>query len=485
MSQDKHPSTATGAIPLITPGADALASTTIENELGAKRVYTRPASQPGQQGKQEPSAKTKQRIPTGLWVLIAASFMIALGYGLVAPVLPSYARSFDVGVAATTMVVSALALTRLLFAPTSGQLISRYGERPIYTLGMLIVAISSFINAIAWDYWVLLASRAFAGIGSVMFTVSAMGLLVRLSPAHMRGRISGLYATAFMLGNILGPVLGGLLSPFGMRLPFVIYGVALIIAGAIVWFMMPSTAELERERDAMDGTEHAAAGTAETTEPKPVQESMTFKQAMTFGNYRSALVTSFANGWAIFGVQSSLIPLLAASLVLASDPNNIAGGTVLASTAMTAYALGNAITQSLSGSLSDKVGRRILLFIGLLMAAAVTALMGVVHIIWVFITAAVFLGVGAAVMGPSLQAAVSDVIGTQRDGGRVLAIYQMSADLGLILGPLFAGLVADAFGFMPAFMLCSAVLLLASLGWLPWVKPKFDPELAEEGYTGR
>ena len=476
MSQDKHPSTATGAIPIITPGADALASTTIENESGEKTVYSRPEPQNAQ-----PATKTKQRIPTGLWVLIAASFMIALGYGLVAPVLPSYARSFDVGVAATTMVVSALALTRLLFAPTSGQLISRYGERPIYTLGMLIVAISSFINAAAWDYWVLLASRAFAGIGSVMFTVSAMGLLVRLSPAHMRGRISGMYATAFMLGNILGPVLGGLLSPFGMRLPFVIYGVALLIAGAIVWFMMPSTAELERERDAMDGHEPAPA----SDEPKPAQESMTFKQAMTFSNYRSALVTSFANGWAIFGVQSSLIPLLAASLILASDPNNIAGGTVLASTAMTAYALGNAITQSLSGSLSDKVGRRILLFIGLLMAAAVTALMGTVHIVWVFITAAVFLGVGAAVMGPSLQAAVSDVIGTQRDGGRVLAIYQMSSDLGLILGPLFAGLVADAFGFMPAFMLCSAVLLLASLGWLPWVKPTFDPELAEEGYTGR
>ena len=130
--------------------------------------------------------------------------MIALGYGLVAPVLPSFARSFNVGVAATTIVVSALAAMRLVFAPGAGKLISRFGERPIYTCGMVIVAVSSFVNAAAWDYWVLLASRAFAGIGSVMFTVSAMGLLVRLAPSHMRGRVSGYYATAFLLGNIMG-----------------------------------------------------------------------------------------------------------------------------------------------------------------------------------------------------------------------------------------------------------------------------------------
>ena len=198
-------SAATGAIPIVSPGADAIASATIEDESGRRIQLTKADETEGA----PPETPAKTRIPTGLKVLIAASFMIALGYGLVAPVLPSFARSFNVGVAATTIVVSALAAMRLVFAPGAGKLISRFGERPIYTCGMVIVAVSSFVNAAAWDYWVLLASRAFAGIGSVMFTVSAMGLLVRLAPSHMRGRVSGYYATAFLLGNIMGPVVGG------------------------------------------------------------------------------------------------------------------------------------------------------------------------------------------------------------------------------------------------------------------------------------
>ena len=228
-------SAATGAIPIVSPGADAIASATIEDESGRRIQLTKADEAEGA----PPETPAKTRIPTGLKVLIAASFMIALGYGLVAPVLPSFARSFNVGVAATTIVVSALAAMRLVFAPGAGKLISRFGERPIYTCGMVIVAVSSFVNAVAWDYWVLLASRAFAGIGSVMFTVSAMGLLVRLAPSHMRGRVSGYYATAFLLGNIMGPVVGGALSGLEMRLPFALYGCSLLIAGAIIWFMMP------------------------------------------------------------------------------------------------------------------------------------------------------------------------------------------------------------------------------------------------------
>ncbi len=96
-----HPSTTTGSLPIITPGADALGTATIEEETGRRIRFTR-------------TRETVQggKIPTGLKVLIAASFMIALGYGLVAPVLPSFARSFNVGVTATTIVVSALAAMR-------------------------------------------------------------------------------------------------------------------------------------------------------------------------------------------------------------------------------------------------------------------------------------------------------------------------------------------------------------------------------------
>ena len=488
-----HPSTTTGSLPIITPGADALGTATIEEETGRRIRFTR-------------TRETVQggKIPTGLKVLIAASFMIALGYGLVAPVLPSFARSFNVGVTATTIVVSALAAMRLAFAPSAGKLISRFGERPIYTCGMIIVAVSSFVNAAAWDYWVLLASRAFAGIGSVMFTVSAMGLLVRLAPSHMRGRVSGYYATAFLLGNIMGPVVGGALSGLGMRLPFALYGCSLLIAGAIVWFMMPPADQIDAEREAYSlptqhdtgskaspdtndasATDVPASGEESPRQKPPMPATMTVRQALKFTNYRSALFTNFTIGWAVLGIQSSLIPLLAAYLAAGGDASRAPEGTVLASTVMAVGSLANALTQTVSGRLSDNLGRRIMIFIGLLIAGTAISTIGISSAPWMLVALIVGMGAGAALITPSLQASVADVIGSKRDGAPVLATFQMHSDFGMILGPLLAGAVADTWGFTPAFMLCGGLLLAASLTWLPFRTPHWPRELADENYTGR
>ena len=68
----------------------------------------------------DPRTIDPNRVPTGLKVLIAASFMIAVGFGLVAPVLPNYAQNFNATVTMATMVVSALAITRLIFCAVGG-----------------------------------------------------------------------------------------------------------------------------------------------------------------------------------------------------------------------------------------------------------------------------------------------------------------------------------------------------------------------------
>ena len=127
-------------------------------------------------------AGSRPRLPPEIWVLVSASFVIALGYGIVAPVLPQFARSFGVGVTAASAVISAFALMRLLFAPAAGRLVQRSGERPVYLLGLLIVAFSTGACAFANGYWQLLVFRGLGGIGSTMFTVSALGLLIRISP---------------------------------------------------------------------------------------------------------------------------------------------------------------------------------------------------------------------------------------------------------------------------------------------------------------
>ena len=103
----------------------------------------------------QPSAK--EPLPREVWVLIAANVVVALGYGVVAPVLPQYARNFGVSISAATFVITAFALMRLCAAPPAGLLVQRLGERRVYVSGLLIVALSTGACAFAAD---LLAAAA-------------------------------------------------------------------------------------------------------------------------------------------------------------------------------------------------------------------------------------------------------------------------------------------------------------------------------------
>lgn len=381
---------------------------------------------------------TRLPIPGEIKVLVAAAFVIAIGFGLVAPVLPAYARSFDVGVAAASVVVSVFAFFRLLSAPAGGALVSRLGERPIYLAGLLIVAASSLSTAFAQSYWQLLVFRGLGGIGSTMFTVSAMALLVRLAPPTIRGRVSSAYASAFLIGGMVGPVVGGALASLGLRVPFVVYAVALVIAAVSVALRL-SGASLRPDPGA------------------PVNPPMPLREALAHPTYRATLASGFANGWSNFGVRVAVLPQFA---VAVHDETWVAG-IVLA-----VAAVGTALTLQVSGRLADQVGRRPLVIGGLVVTALGLGLIGLSGDLLVLMILSAVSGLGAGLVNPGQQASVADLVGSQRSGGTVLAAFQMAQDSGAIVGPILIGVVADVWGFGWAFALTGAVSLVAIGPWL-------------------
>lgn len=381
------------------------------------------------------------RLPREIWVLVGASFMIAIGFGLVAPTLPVFVRSFDVGITAASLVISVFALARLVFAPTSGWLVTRIGELRVFLAGLLIVAVSTAAMAFAGEYWHLLALRAFGGIGSTMFTISAVSLLLRLAPPEIRGRASGMWATGFLLGNIVGPLAGGGLVAISLRAPFLVYAATLVLVVLVSGVLLRG-----RVTDTV---------VVDVAAPPAIR----FRDALAEPAYRAALVANFGVGWAVFGARVALVPLLVVEAL--GQPEAWSG------IALAVFAAGNAATLVVSGRFADRYGRRPPMLLGLAVAAVGTAALGYVADPLLFLAVSLVAGLGSGMVNPPLQAAVGDVIGSRGRGGTVLAGFQMASDTGAILGPVLAGGLAELIGYGPAFALTGAVL---GVGWLFWLR---------------
>jgi MFS family permease len=397
--------------------------------------------------KAEPAEASTPKLPSEVWVLVVASFIIAIGFGIVAPVLPLYASSFGVGKTAVSFIVISFALVRLLFAPVSGVLVNRLGETHVYVVGILIVAVTTGACGFATSYWQLIVFRSLAGVGSTMFTVAAVGLLIRLTPPPMRGRASGLWATGFLLGNVAGPIVGAGLVGFSIRVPFIAYAVALIIAAMFVWLLLRRS-------------------TLAAVDANNVQPTIPVATAIRSRAYRAALTSGFANGAAVFGIRISLVPLFVVE-GLRSSP-------AIAGISLSVFAVGNAAVLMVSGKLSDSVGRKPMAIAGLAVSAVGTVCIGFSSDVPLFMAASLVAGVGAGLLNPPQNAVVADVIGAKAKGGPVLAAFQMVTDLGAITGPLLAGVLADQFSYQTAFLMTSALFVIALGVWL--VAPETLPK---------
>ena len=385
-------------------------------------------------------------LPREAFVMAAVSFCVALGFGIVGPAIPLFAREFGVGPTAAGAVVSAFALMRLVFGLAGGRLVDRIGERAALTVGLLVVAVSSGLAGLAASYPQLLVLRGVGGVGSAVFTIAAMSLVLRVAAAGQRGQAMSVYRGGFLLGGIVGPALGGAVLGWSLRAPFFLYAGTLLLAGLAAARLLPSGGR---------GGGAAAAGTGDGAPGTAVAapERTTLAQALASPAYRAALAGNFAVGFALLGIRSTLLPLL------------VVEGLGLAVGWVGAVFLVSSVVQTLlllpAGRYVDTAGRRpALIGGGLVSAAALVALAAAQGPVSLLLAMAAF-GAGSAFLGVAPGALVGDVV--EGRGGTAVAVFQMSSDLGSIVGPLLAGLLVATASFEAALLVSAAVIGLAGL----------------------
>jgi MFS family permease len=369
-------------------------------------------------------------LPREVLVLTAVAFAVAVGFGVVAPAIPVFARDFGVGRTAAGAVISAFAFMRLVSALASGRLVNRVGERVVLATGIGIVAVSSALAGLSQSYPQLLLLRGIGGVGSAMFTVSAISLLLRVTESDQRGRAMSMWQTGFLLGAIAGPAIGGPLTDISLRAPFFVYAGTLAVAGTIGMVFLTRTTLHERFVDDRP-EDHTSLGAA-----------------LRVSGYRAALTASLGNGWALFGIRSSLIPLFVTEGIGASGTWTGIGLLVSAATQ------GGALL--LVGNLTDRVGRRPGMIAGSALGTLSLGALAAHESLGVYVVAMGFFGIASAFLTVAPSAAVGDVVSGR--GGTVVAAFQMAADLGAVIGPLLAGWLADTYSFSAAWALSAGVM---------------------------
>ena len=372
-------------------------------------------------------------LPREVSILVAASFFVAVGFGIVLPAIPVFAKSFGVNNAAIGLMVSAFAITRFASGLISGTLVDKFGERAVFSSGVFMVALFTFLAGLSQSYEQLLFFRAAGGLGSSMFSVAAGSVIMRSVDDANRGRAQSVYQGSFLLGGIAGPAIGGLLSVISLRAPFFVYSGMLICSGTVAHFFLKGD-KIGKVHKSVDTSDHT-----------------TVREALTMKPYRIALVLAFIGSWVFFGLRASILPIF-----VTEELNS--------TTAVVGYGLAlSAVIQGLillrAGRYSDEKGRRAASIIG-----AQVVLLGVLLLtfsvnVWMYLLAMAVLGFGGAFISITPASIVGDVI--KGKGGKVIAIFQMAGDAGMMVGPIIIGAVSDLFSYRAAFGMSAAIFVIA------------------------
>ena len=180
---------------------------------------------------------------TPVFALKLATFVIALGYSLIIPVMPFYMKNLGAGGKELGWLTAIYALTQTLCAPFWGVLSDRIGRKPIISIGMLGYTISLLLFGLASSFWTLFIARALSGILSSATSVASLAYVGDSSTEDERSKNMGQLGAAMSIGVMLGPLFGGILAGYSLALPFFTGAGISFIAFLLIVTVLPESIE--------------------------------------------------------------------------------------------------------------------------------------------------------------------------------------------------------------------------------------------------
>jgi DHA1 family tetracycline resistance protein-like MFS transporter len=406
----------------------------------------------------EPAQSEKFLTPP-LIIIFVTVFIDLIGFGIVIPILPIYAETppfnatpFEIG-----MLFSIYSWMQFFFSPILGRLSDKYGRRPILFISILGSAVGYFVVGYASTLFLVFAGRIISGItgGNI---ATAQAYIADVTSKENRAKGMGLFGAAFGLGFILGPALAGILSKYGIHVPFYFAAALSLINATALYFVLPESIK--------PGLTHRIG-----EQKNRLLELLASLKEKDFGLINLIyflLITAFS-------IMTYAFVLYTASVFGYTAEQN---GYLFAFVGLVSI-IGQGV---IFHRLVDRLGEGMMTTVGCLMMAG-----GLIAIPFIgpeagrggltaLLIDAVFLSLGNAFASPALTSLVSK-LSHEHEQGKSLGILQSGASLARAIGPTIGGILlnnqfnqVDGQSIFRTFTTASVIMFVAFLAAIYFTK---------------
>jgi DHA1 family multidrug resistance protein-like MFS transporter len=366
-------------------------------------------------------------------ILFFAMFSSMLGQGIVVPLLPIYAHELGATGLHIGFIFGAFSISRTLALPYFGHLSDVKGRKPFIIWGLFAYFIASIAFTLSTTVNQLILIRFLQGISAAMILPVAQAYAGEITPRGKEGWVMGTLNISLYGGLGAGPILGGVIKDaFGLQASFFSMGLLCLSGFILCVLLLP-----------------------------PREEEHTFARGKASANYRILLKNRSMSGLFFFRFTYTLCvgSVWAFSPLLADTEfgfSSLAVGMLISLSVLV-----SALLMAPMGFLADRTQKISLIASGGLITFLAMLLFAFARNHWMLYAASVIMGIGGGISIPSVMA-MTVVLGREKESmGSIMSIMVMAHSLGMIFGPIFAGLMMDIIDIRVAFG-GSAVIILVS-----------------------
>ena len=393
------------------------------------------------------------------WLLCGVGCCSFISYNLVRmPALAPFAESLGAGPVAVGWIIAASTLTGVCLKLPIGALSDVISRKKLMTVGVLAFALPPFVYPLVTNLEVLTVVRVIHGLATAVFTPLVLATVAAMYPLN-RGAALGWYTSAAQGGALVGPMLGGwLVDSSGFAQTFVAAGgfglLALILYGVIL-FLQPE------EPGAVSGERHSIA-----------QELMAGLKAVV--GHGQMLATSLAEAAKMManGTLMAFLPLYGLSIGLSLNQ----AGMLFGIQGLTSF-----LSKPVMGRVSDQVGRRPMITLGLVLCGVTIMAMPSVSYFGGLLVLAAGFGLGEAVVTSSSAALIAD-LAKDNNVGAGMGLRGTIMDMGHAGGPIIAGVLVATISYTGAFSVMGGMQLIGAVAF--WMMTARQPALQPAEKTG-